>query len=63
MAGPPRGLGHDGRPLSDTQQLAPSLLAANARLGAPDHEEVWFWDLRGYLVLRGPGRPAAVKRA
>jgi len=53
VAGPPRGLGHDGQPLSNEQQLAPSLLGVNTRPDAPDHEEVWFWDLRGYLVLPG----------
>ena len=53
VAGPPRGLGHDGQPLSNEQQLAPSLLGVNARPDAPDHEEVWFWDLRGYLALPG----------
>jgi hypothetical protein len=31
--------------------LAPSLLSINGRPDAPDREEVWFWDLRGYLVL------------
>ena len=53
VAGPPRGLGHDGQPLSNEQQLAPSLLDVNTRPDAPNHEEVWFWDLRGYLVLPG----------
>ena len=51
--GPPRGLGHDGQRLSNEQQLAPSLLDVNTRPDAPNHEEVWFWDLRGYLVLPG----------
>ena len=53
VAGPPRGVGHDGEPLSNEQQLAPSLLGVNKRPDAPNHEEVWFWDLRGYLVLPG----------
>jgi hypothetical protein len=51
VAGPPRGFGHDGQLLSNEQQLAPSLLSINGRPDAPDREEVWFWDLRGYLVL------------
>ena len=51
VAGPTRGRGHDGEPLSNDQQLGPSLLTANTQPGAPNHEEVWFWDLRGYLVL------------
>ena len=53
VAGFPRGLGHDGQTLSNEQQLAPSLLSVNMRPDAPNHEEVWFWDLRGYLVLPG----------
>jgi hypothetical protein len=54
--------GHDGRTISDALQLAPSLLAANAWPGAPDHEEIWLWDQCGYLVLRDPSRLAAVER-
>ena len=53
VAGPPRGFGHDGQPLTNEQQLEPSLLSVNVRPDAPIHEEVWFWDIRGYLVLPG----------
>ena len=51
VAGSPRGFGHDGQLLSNEQQLAPSLLSINGQPDAPEREEVWFWDLRGYLVL------------
>jgi ectoine hydroxylase-related dioxygenase (phytanoyl-CoA dioxygenase family) len=51
LIAPTRGLGHDGQPLSEDEQLYHSVLTKNTRPDAPDHDEVWFWDTRGYLVL------------
>ena len=48
-----RGLAYDGHSLTEEERSQPSLLALNIAPGAPAREEVWFWDLRGYLVLPG----------
>ena len=51
LMAPTRGMDLDGHALTDDERLAPSLLAANTDPDAPDREEVWFWDLRGYLPV------------